>query len=32
MLLGPVIDVILGIEPVRNEEALRDSDPEHVGP
>src|SRR5947208_13358474 len=31
MLLGPVIDVVLGIEPVRNEEALRDMDPEHVG-
>jgi SEC-C motif/Transposase DDE domain len=31
LLLGPVIDVVLGIEPVRNEEALRDSDPEHVG-
>ena len=31
MLLGPVIDVVLGIEPVRNEEALRDIDPEHVG-
>jgi hypothetical protein len=31
MLLGPVIDVVLGIEPVRSEEALRDSDPEHEG-
>jgi hypothetical protein len=31
MLLGPVLDVVLGIEPVLNEEALRDSDPEHVG-
>jgi hypothetical protein len=31
MLLGPVIDVVLGIEPVLNEEALRDIDPEHVG-
>ncbi len=31
LLLGPVIDVVLGIEPVRNEEALRDDDPEHVG-
>lgn len=31
LLLGPVIDVVLGIEPVRNEEALRDIDPEHVG-
>ena len=31
MLLGPVIDVVLGLEPVLNEEARRDSDPEHVG-
>jgi hypothetical protein len=31
MLLGPVLDVVLAIEPVLNEEALRDSDPEHVG-
>jgi Transposase DDE domain/SEC-C motif len=31
LLLGPVIDVVLGIEPVLNEEALRDIDPEHVG-
>lgn len=31
MLLGPVLDVVLGVEPVLNEEALRDSDPEHVG-
>jgi hypothetical protein len=31
LLLGPVIDVVLGIEPVRNEEALRDIDPEHEG-
>src|SRR6266446_10551138 len=31
LLLGPVIDVVLGIEAVRNEEALRDIDPEHVG-
>ena len=31
MLLGPVVDVVLGIEPVLNEEALRDSDPEHDG-
>ena len=31
MLLGPVLDVVLGIEPVLNEEARRDSDPEHVG-
>jgi len=31
MLLGPVIDVVLGIEPVRNEEARRDIDSQHVG-
>ncbi|HEV2732046.1 MAG TPA: hypothetical protein VGV15_18590, partial [Terriglobales bacterium] len=31
MLLGPVIDVVLGIEPVLNEEAFRDMDPEHEG-
>ena len=31
LLLGPVMDVVLGIEPVLNEEALRDSDPEHEG-
>src|SRR5439155_18285755 len=31
LLLGPVIDVVLGIEPVLNEEALRDIDPEHEG-
>jgi hypothetical protein len=31
MLLGPVLDVVLGIEPVLNEEALRDIDPQHVG-
>jgi SEC-C motif len=31
LLLGPVLDVVLGIEPVRSEEALRDSDPEHEG-
>ena len=31
LLLGPVIDVVLGIEAVLNEEARRDSDPEHVG-
>jgi SEC-C motif len=31
LLLGPVLDVVLGIEPVLNEEALRDSDPEHEG-
>jgi hypothetical protein len=31
LLLGPVLDVVLGIEPVRNEEALRDLDPAHEG-
>src|ERR1700730_13146306 len=31
LLLGPALDVVLGIEPVLNEEARRDSDPEHVG-
>jgi hypothetical protein len=31
MLLGPVIDVVLGIEPVLNEEARRDIDPAHGG-
>lgn len=31
LLLGPTIDVVLGIEPVRSEEALRDTDPEHAG-
>ena len=31
MLLVPVIDVVLEIEPVRNEEARRDSDGEHAG-
>ena len=31
MLLGPVMDVVLGIEPVLNEEALRDIDPDHEG-
>src|SRR5260370_7242980 len=31
MLLGPVIDVVLGIEPVLNEEARRDIDSEHDG-
>lgn len=31
MLLGPVLDVILGIEPVRNEEARRDTGGEHAG-
>jgi hypothetical protein len=31
MLVGPVLDVILAIEPVLNEEALRDTEPEHTG-
>jgi hypothetical protein len=31
MLIGPVLDVVLAIEPVLNEEALRDSEPEHTG-
>ena len=31
LLLGPVIDVVPGIEPVLNEEALRDIDPEQEG-
>jgi hypothetical protein len=31
MLLDPVMDVILAIEPVLNEEALRDTDPAHTG-
>ena len=31
MLLGPLIDVVLGIEPVLNEEARRDIDGEHAG-
>src|ERR1700757_4767364 len=31
LLLGPVLDVVLGIEPVRNEEARRDVDGEHAG-
>lgn len=31
LLLGPELDVVLGIEPVLNEEALRDSDPDHRG-
>lgn len=30
LLLGPVLDVVLGIEPVLNEEARRDIDPEHA--
>jgi hypothetical protein len=31
MLLDPVMDMVVAIEPVRNEEALRDTDPEHDG-
>jgi hypothetical protein len=31
LLLGPVLDVVLGIESVRNEEARRDVDGEHTG-
>jgi hypothetical protein len=31
MLVGPVLDVVLAIEPVLNEEALRDTEPEHTG-
>ena len=31
LLLGPVLDVVLGIEAVLNEEACRDIDPEQVG-
>src|SRR5204863_7061949 len=31
LLLGPLIDVVLGIEPVLNEEARRDIDGEHAG-
>jgi hypothetical protein len=31
MLIGPVLDVVLAIEPVLNEEALRDTDSEHTG-
>jgi hypothetical protein len=31
LLLGPDLDVVLGIEPVLNEEALRDNDPNHEG-
>lgn len=31
MLLGPVLDVVLAVEPVRNEEARCDTDGEHVG-
>ena len=31
MLAGPVVDAVLAIEPVLNEEALRDTDSEHTG-
>jgi len=31
LLLGPVVDVVLGIEPVRNEEAHADTVGEHAG-
>ena len=31
LLLGPVMDVVLGIEPVLNEEARRDIAPQHIG-
>src|SRR5260370_10910528 len=31
MLLGPVLDVVLAIEPVLNEEAHSDTDGEHAG-
>ena len=31
LLLGPVVDVVLGIEPVLNEEARRDTVGEHAG-
>jgi hypothetical protein len=31
LLLGPVVDVVLGIELVLNEEARRDTDGEHTG-
>ena len=31
LLLGPVVDVVLGIEPVRNEEARADTVGEHAG-
>jgi hypothetical protein len=31
LLLGPELDVVLAIEPVLNEEALRDTDPSHQG-
>jgi len=30
MLLGPILDIVLGIEPVRNEEARRDIDSGHA--
>jgi len=31
LLLGPIIDVVVGIEPVLNEEARRDIEGEHAG-
>ena len=31
LLLGPVLDVVLGVEAVLNQEALRDEDPAHEG-
>src|SRR6266567_1421756 len=31
LLLGPIIDVVVGIEPVLNEEARRDTEGEHAG-
>jgi hypothetical protein len=31
LLLGPVVDVVLAIEPVRNEEARRDTEGAHAG-
>jgi hypothetical protein len=31
MLLGPVVDVVLAVEPVLNEEARRDTDCQHTG-
>lgn len=31
MLVGPVLDVVLAVEPVLNQEALRDTDNEHTG-
>jgi hypothetical protein len=31
MLLGPVVDIVLAVEPVLNEEARRDTDRQHTG-